>query len=554
MQKTLLYLSTQGISLRSSVGTMGLPLNNMSNLHAPTITSGPTTAAIANGRTVQRTFNELQRKKTNFEEELKALGGVLDSHGVDMNTRLLTPDGFPRADIDVAQIRTTRARIIHLRNDYKELMTEIEKHLHEHFSSLNDEDDAVGAAAAQEMADVVDSVPEELEAAFAKVNSVVDNSPAATAGLKAGDLIRSFGYVNYSNHDNLKKLGDCVQGNEGGNILVKVSRRNAVATQELQLLLTPQPLAAPTSLGERCQYPAYQVAVALTLVIVQAAIIIHILCSAWRAYANRNTHRAAARAFRTGHGLCLYFFKRKDWYPPKRKHQRGPRRDLPSISTLSTMAEAQQQQIPTFKLVLVGDGGTGKTTFVKRHLTGEFEKKYHATLGVEVHPLGFSTNFGQIQFDVWDTAGQEKFGGLRDGYYINGQCGIIMFDVTSRITYKNVPNWHRDLVRVCENIPIVLCGNKVDVKERKVKAKTITFHRKKNLQYYDISAKSNYNFEKPFLWLARKLVGNPSLDFVAAPALAPPTAVVDEAELKRIEEEMANAVTMPLPEEEDDDL
>ncbi len=50
---------------------------------------------------------------------------------------------------------------------------------------------------------------------------------------------------------------------------------------------------------------------------------------------------------------------------------------------------------------------------------------------------------GTIQFDVWDTAGQEKFGGLRDGYYINGQAGIIMFDVTSRITYKNVPNWHR---------------------------------------------------------------------------------------------------------------
>ena len=68
-----------------------------------------------------------------------------------------------------------------------------------------------------------------------------------------------------------------------------------------------------------------------------------------------------------------------------------------------------------------------------------------------------------------------------------------------------------DLVRVCENVPIVLTGNKVDVKERKVKAKTITFHRKKNLQYYDISAKSNYNFEKPFLWLARKLVGNPNL-------------------------------------------
>ncbi|KAK6520293.1 GTP-binding nuclear protein gsp1/Ran [Arthrobotrys conoides] len=209
---------------------------------------------------------------------------------------------------------------------------------------------------------------------------------------------------------------------------------------------------------------------------------------------------------------------------------------------------------PTFKLVLVGDGGTGKTTFVKRHLTGEFEKKYIATLGVEVHPLGFSTNFGQIQFDVWDTAGQEKFGGLRDGYYINGQCGIIMFDVTSRITYKNVPNWHRDLVRVCENIPIVLCGNKVDVKERKVKAKTITFHRKKNLQYYDISAKSNYNFEKPFLWLARKLSGESNLEFVAEIALAAPEVVIGQEQLAAMNQELKEAEAAPLPDEDDTDL
>merc|ERR1712168_282814 len=128
---------------------------------------------------------------------------------------------------------------------------------------------------------------------------------------------------------------------------------------------------------------------------------------------------------------------------------------------------AQEQEMPTFKLVLVGDGGVGKTTFVKRHLTGEFEKKYVATLGVEVHPLVFHTNRGAMRFNVWDTAGQEKFGGLRDGYYIQGQCAVIMFDVTSRVTYKNVPNWHRDLTRVCENIPIVLCGNKVDIKDRK---------------------------------------------------------------------------------------
>merc|ERR1712054_316743 len=215
---------------------------------------------------------------------------------------------------------------------------------------------------------------------------------------------------------------------------------------------------------------------------------------------------------------------------------------------------AVQQEVPHFKCLLVGDGGVGKTTFVKRHVTGEFEKKYVATIGVEVHPLNFDTNRGRICFNVWDTAGQEKFGGLRDGYYIQGQCAIIMFDVTGRITYKNVPVWYRDLMRVCENIPIVLVGNKVDVKDRKVKAKTITFHRKKNLQYYDISAKSNYNFEKPFLWLARKLVGNPQLEFVAGVALAPPEVQVDEKLLEEYRQEMAKATEMPLPDEDDDDL
>eukprot|EP01027_Heterolobosea_sp_BB2_P023674 GEZU01035626.1.p1 GENE.GEZU01035626.1~~GEZU01035626.1.p1 ORF type:complete len:240 (+),score=86.29 GEZU01035626.1:64-720(+) len=214
--------------------------------------------------------------------------------------------------------------------------------------------------------------------------------------------------------------------------------------------------------------------------------------------------------------------------------------------------QQQAQQMPTFKLILVGDGGTGKTTFVKRHLTGEFEKKYIATVGVEVHPLVFHTNRGPICFNVWDTAGQEKFGGLRDGYYIQGQAAIIMFDVTSRPTYKNVPTWHRDIVRVCENIPIVLCGNKVDVMDRKVKAKQISFHRKKNLQYYDISAKSNYNFEKPFLWLARKLIGDPNLVFVESPALQPPEVTIDQATIDRYNRELQEAQSVPLPDEDED--
>ena len=211
------------------------------------------------------------------------------------------------------------------------------------------------------------------------------------------------------------------------------------------------------------------------------------------------------------------------------------------------------QPVAEFKLVLVGDGGVGKTTFVKRHLTGEFEKKYIATQGVEVSSLVFFTNYGPIKFNIWDTAGQEKLGGLREGYYIGADCAIVMFDVTSRITYKNVPKWYKDLTRICENVPMVLVGNKVDAKDRKVKARQITFHRKRNLQYYDVSAKSNYQFEKPFLFLMKRLVNDVNLDLVEAPALLPPEFHMSADHIKELENEILLAEQAPLPDDGADD-
>lgn len=69
---------------------------------------------------------------------------------------------------------------------------------------------------------------------------------------------------------------------------------------------------------------------------------------------------------------------------------------------------------------------------------------------------------------------------------------------------------------------------------------------------YDISAKSNYNFEKPFLWLARKITGDPNLEFVAMPALKPAEVTIDQATREKYEREIAEAAKVALPDEDDD--
>ena len=107
-------------------------------------------------------------------------------------------------------VRTTRARIIRLKNDYKELMTRVEKGLHEHHARVQDNNTASAPPIA-----ATNAAPAALEAPFAKVNSVVADSPAEAAGLRIGDTITKFGWVDWTNHDKLARLTQVVSQNEG---------------------------------------------------------------------------------------------------------------------------------------------------------------------------------------------------------------------------------------------------------------------------------------------------------------------------------------------------
>lgn len=180
-------------------------------------------------------------------------------------------------------------------------------------------------------------------------------------------------------------------------------------------------------------------------------------------------------------------------------------------------------EVPIYKIVLVGAGGVGKSAFIERHLSGKFIKSYNSTSSTKESDLMFNTNYGPVKFKMLELPGQEKYSSHLDRY--DGALGtIVMFGVDSSHSYKEVPYWSHDVWRTCGKIPTVICGNKVDIDgKRKVSSRQLSIdcHLAKNRgypsTYYEISAKSNYNYEKPFLWLAQQLLGHDDLRFVETP-------------------------------------
>jgi GTP-binding nuclear protein Ran len=171
-----------------------------------------------------------------------------------------------------------------------------------------------------------------------------------------------------------------------------------------------------------------------------------------------------------------------------------------------------EQNFRNIKIALIGDGGVGKTVYLNRLINGNFEQKYIATFGVEKKNLLFNTNYGAINFQILDVAGQEKFNDSLEKYE-NVEGIIMMFDLTSTATFRNIND--RNLI---SQKPVVLVGNKCDIKEREVDFMQFQFQIREKMNeircpYYDISAKSNYNFEKPFLSLARQITGCQDLHF-----------------------------------------
>lgn len=151
-----------------------------------------------------------------------------------------------------------------------------------------------------------------------------------------------------------------------------------------------------------------------------------------------------------------------------------------------------------FNILIVGDKNTGKTSFIKKFVDGTFNFNYLPTDHVKIDKIQLNTNDGKVELNIFD-----------GGYPSKVDGAIIFFDKQNKRSFDNIIHYYNWIISMFGNIPIIICGNKNDLTTSSVKYKAIssflTEYKDLDLLYFDISAKSNYNFEKPFLFILKKL-------------------------------------------------
>jgi len=123
----------------------------------------------------------------------------------------------------------------------------------------------------------------------------------------------------------------------------------------------------------------------------------------------------------------------------------------------------------TFKIIVIGDTNTGKSTFIQRFVFDKFVPCYKPTIGVDF--MTKSIHFEEntiVRLQLWDIAGQERFGGMTRVYYKDAVGCLILFDLSNYNTFETVKKWKEDLdnkVQLADgsSIPCLLVGNKSDL-------------------------------------------------------------------------------------------
>ena len=159
------------------------------------------------------------------------------------------------------------------------------------------------------------------------------------------------------------------------------------------------------------------------------------------------------------------------------------------------------------KVIVIGDSAVGKTTFISR-LIDRFEENAASTFGVSYVTKEIKIDDNLVHFDIWDTAGQEKYHSVNRLFYLESKICIIVYDITNRISFDNACNfWYKEITNeINDSIIIGLAGNKSDLysMEEVKEEEAINYAKEKNIIFSLTSSYDNTGVNELFYQLAQK--------------------------------------------------
>ena len=153
-------------------------------------------------------------------------------------------------------------------------------------------------------------------------------------------------------------------------------------------------------------------------------------------------------------------------------------------------------EILIIKLLIVGDTGVGKSNFIYRYTEEKFSNSNLSSAGFEFNTKEIEITDRKIIVQLWDSAGQEKFKSITKNLFNRVQGIIILYDITNKKSFLNVPNWIKLIQETTNNmIPYTLAGTKCDLNnEREVEEEEgIKLSQENKIDFMETSAKNNIN-------------------------------------------------------------
>mmetsp|Transcript_35362 Transcript_35362/g.72210 ORF Transcript_35362/g.72210 Transcript_35362/m.72210 type:complete len:201 (-) Transcript_35362:98-700(-) len=160
------------------------------------------------------------------------------------------------------------------------------------------------------------------------------------------------------------------------------------------------------------------------------------------------------------------------------------------------------------KLVVLGDTGVGKSSLVLRFVNNIFKPYSESTIGAAFMSKTLTVDGEPVKYQIWDTAGQEKYHSLAPMYYRGAAAAVVVYSITDAASFNTLKSWVDELhMHGPPDIIIAVAGNKCDMEEkRKVPtADAAAYAKSINALFLETSAKQDTNVQDLFLQISKRL-------------------------------------------------